>query len=131
MVIIYTGTGCTSSKNAINWFKNNKIPFIERKINQKYPLKKEEVKTFLLRSDDGFEDLLSKRSRMYKKINKEFESYSFDQAIEIIVEEPSLIKKPILLSENKIKFGFTENIGRSFITRKQRELIRKNIYHQK
>lgn len=119
MVIIYTGTGCTSSKNAINWFKNNKIPF------------KEEVKTFLLRSDDGFEDLLSKRSRMYKKINKEFESYSFDQAIEIIVEEPSLIKKPILLSENKIKFGFTENIGRSFITRKQRELIRKNIYHQK
>lgn len=127
MVIIYTGTGCNSSKNAISWFKNKKIPFIERKISQNNPLTKKEVKMFLSCSDNGFEDLLSKRSKMYKKLNKEFESYSLNQAINIIVEEPSLIKKPILISGKKINFGFTENIGRSFITRKQRELLRKEI----
>ena len=133
MLIIYTTSiNCVSSKKAISWFKVNHIPYRVRIINKKYPLSKEEIKTFLLHTDNGFEDLYRKQSKFYKKIDKveRLEECSIERAIELICENPLLLKETILLSEDKIAFGFSENIGRRFIPKEQRKLERLMLYRQ-
>ena len=45
-----------------------------------------------------------------------------DQALEKIVEKPSMLKVPIIISRNKIQVGFQEEYIRAFIPRSHRRL---------
>ncbi|EOE09559.1 spx/MgsR family transcriptional regulator [Enterococcus faecalis EnGen0078] len=133
MLTIYTTRiQCMSSKKAITWFTEKHIPYKVRRINRRSPLTKEEIKVFLLRTDNGFEDLYRKQSKLYAKIDKieNLEECSIERAMELICEYPLLIKETILLSEDKIAFGFTENIGRRFIPKEQRKWERLKLYSQ-
>uniref|UniRef100_UPI00359C9813 ArsC/Spx/MgsR family protein n=1 Tax=Enterococcus faecalis TaxID=1351 RepID=UPI00359C9813 len=133
MLTIYTTRQtCTSSKKAIEWFSSNHIPYKIRLINRRHPLTKEEIKKLLFHTDNGFEDLYRKQSKLYKKIDQieNLEACSMERAIELINKHPLLIKETILLSENKIAFGFTENVGRRFIPKEQRKQERLRLYSQ-
>ncbi|MEB7776299.1 ArsC/Spx/MgsR family protein [Enterococcus faecalis] len=133
MLTIYTiRLQCMSSKKAIAWFTKNHISYKLRLINRRSPLTKEEIKVFLLHTDNGFEDFYRKHSKLYAKIDKleSLEECSIERAMELICGYPLLIKETILLSEDKIAFGFTENIGRRFIPKAQRKWERLKLYSQ-
>ncbi|WP_445449084.1 Spx/MgsR family RNA polymerase-binding regulatory protein [Enterococcus lactis] len=120
MIVIYTTTSCASSRRVINWFQKENIPYIERKINKCHPITKIELKELLSLTESGFDDILCFRSKYYKEIRGEFEEYSLEEALNTIIENPSLLKKPIITDGKKIEIGFSKESLRCFIPKNKR-----------
>jgi len=58
----------------------------------------------------SWEVLLNKRSTTWRNIAQEQkDSISQDSAIELMLESPTLIKRPVLVTDNKVLVGFNEN----------------------
>lgn len=108
MIVIYTSTSSLSCRNTVSWFRVRGIPFIERKLN-KQPLTSDELKKILLLTCNGFDDIISTKSKHYRKIQKDFENYTFEEAVYLISNNSSLIKKPIIIEGKKIAIGYSED----------------------
>ena len=77
MIVIYTSFGCTSATKAKQWLAKNDMEFVEKNI-QSDALDKEEIKYLLHRCPNGTEDIISTRSKAYKKMEKDFYENHFD-----------------------------------------------------
>ncbi len=64
MVTLYSSPSCTSCRKAKQWLVDHNLPFIERNLN-KEPLRAEDVKAMLRLTEDGTEELISTRSKIY------------------------------------------------------------------
>ena len=62
MVVIYTSNGCASCRKAKKFLKDNDINFIEKNIFNTL-LNPDEIKYLLKRSENGTEDIISKRTK--------------------------------------------------------------------
>lgn len=67
MVTLYISPSCTSCRKARAWLKEHQIPFEERNIFAK-PLKIDEIKQILQMTEDGTEEIISKRSKAYQEL---------------------------------------------------------------
>ena len=99
MVILYTSPGCASCRKAKQWLKDNQIEFIEKNIFTSL-LKESEIKYLLSRCENGTEDIISVRSKAFQALKKDIDDYSMKELVSLIQENPSILKRPILLSEN-------------------------------
>ncbi len=125
MVTLFSSPSCTSCRKAKLWLSNHDIPYIERDVN-KEPLRAEEVKEILRLTEDGTEELISKRSKIFSKLNIDLDSISTNTFIELIVANPSLLKRPIIMDDHRMQVGYNDDEIRRFLPRdiRQRELIR-------
>jgi len=63
MIKIYTAPSCLSCRKVKKYFTDNNIPFVEKNIiNTK--LTREDIYRMLLSSENGFEDIISTRSKI-------------------------------------------------------------------
>jgi len=124
-MILFSSPSCTSCRKAKLWLENHNIPYIERDVN-KEPLRAEEVKEILRLTEDGTEELISKRSKIFSKLNLYLDSMSINKFIELIVDNPSLLKRPIIMDDHRMQVGYNDDEIRRFLPRdiRQRELIR-------
>ena len=60
MIVIYTSPGCASCRKVKAWLKERDIKFIEKNIFNVL-LNRKEIKYLLSRSDNGTDDIISKR----------------------------------------------------------------------
>ena len=97
MVILYTSPGCASCRKAKQWLKDNQIEFIEKNIFTSL-LKESEIKYLLSRCENGTEDIISVRSKVFQK-----------ELVSLIQENPSILKRPILLSEKSLVVGYDDD----------------------
>ncbi len=125
MITLFSSPSCTSCRKAKLWLENHNIPYIERDVN-KEPLRAEEVKEILRLTEDGTEELISKRSKIFSKLNLDLDSMSISKFIELIVNNPSLLKRPIIMDDHRMQVGYNDDEIRRFLPRdiRQRELIR-------
>ena len=125
MITLFSSPSCTSCRKAKLWLENHNIPYIERDVN-KEPLRAEEVKEILRLTEDGTEELISKRSKIFSKLNLDLDSMSINKFIELIVDNPSLLKRPIILDDHRMQFVYNDDEIRRLLPRdiRQRELIR-------
>ena len=61
MIVVYTSPGCASCRKVKRWLKDRKLPFVEKNIFSTI-LKEDEIKQLLVRSENGTDDIISKRS---------------------------------------------------------------------
>jgi Spx/MgsR family transcriptional regulator len=96
----YWKPSCTTCRNAREYLKTLKIEVEERDINKAPPSRE-----FLERHIDElhFLDFVSTRSPVFKErplpVSKE-------KAIDLMVEQPNLIKRPVLIDGADATFGF-------------------------
>ena len=83
MVTLYTSPSCTSCRKARAWLKEHGIPFTERNIFSE-PLSMDEVKNILRMTENGTEDIISKRSKAYQSLNINLDEMSDDQSLWMI-----------------------------------------------
>lgn len=107
MLKIYTGHN-RSSKKAVEWLNENDIDFIEIQLRSGI-LTKKELKLLLSSTDNGLDDLLKRAT----KVN--FEDLILNQALDILIADPSHLKSPILFEGNNLIFGFNDDEIRCFI----------------
>ncbi len=105
MIQIYTTPSCASCRKAKKWFDQYKIPYSEKNIFS-IKLSKEDIFRMLANSENGFEDIISTRSKVFKEKKLEPDGMSTQALVEFIIENPSVLKRPIIINENELQVGY-------------------------
>lgn len=105
MITIYTSSSCTSCKKVIAWFDEQKIPYIEKNIFS-HMLREDDIKDILTKSENGTDDIISKRSKIIKDNNIDIESMSIKELIKFAKDNPSVLKRPIIVDDHRIQVGY-------------------------
>ena len=116
MIRIYTAPSCASCRKVKSWLKEHNIPYVEKNIFSTL-LREIELKELLERSENGTDDIISKRSKIIKE-----NSMSISELIKFIQENPSVLKRPIMIDERRFQVGYNAEEIRVFIPRELRKL---------
>ncbi len=114
MLKIYTSPSCSSCRKVKKWMQEQNIDFVEHNIFAK-PLTDKEIKEILFKSENGTDDIISKRSIVFKESNIDFDNMTMNELIKFIKDNPSVIKRPIIVDDRRIQVGYDEEEIRSFI----------------
>ena len=125
MVRIYTSPSCSSCRKVKKWFEIENIPFEERNIFSA-TLNEIELKDMLSKTENGTEDIISTRSKIIKDQNVDIESMSISELLKFIRQNPSILKRPIMVDERRVQVGYNEEEIRTFIpiSRRYKEIVK-------
>ena len=106
MIILYGIKNCDSVKKSRKWLDKNSIEYVfhDFRIDG---IKKTMIKEFI--ENIEIKLLINKRSTSWKKLsNKEKLVEKKLNLIELLIKNPTIIKRPIIKSKDKYLVGFNE-----------------------
>ena len=121
MVILYTSPSCTSCRKARAWLKENKIPFEERNIFSD-PLNVDEIKRLLRMTEDGTEEIISTRSKIFQELGINIDDLSTGTLIKLVAKYPVLLCLFIMMDDKRLQVGYNEDEIRRFLPRSVRTM---------
>lgn len=130
MIVVYYVSNNSSGKITMNWLDKHHIVYKARKITKKATMTVKEVKDMLLLTENGFEDLINHRSKLVKQLEDRLYELKTEELIGKIIQNPTILKLPIILDEKKIVMGCNENELRCFLSRNYRQafLMNRRLY---
>ncbi len=103
-ISIYGIKNCDTMKKAFNWLDENNINY------QFHDYKKVGAdKTVIKHAIDehGWENVINRRGTTWRKLSEEKKSsMDADTAIKTALENPSIIKRPLLVTKESVHLGF-------------------------
>lgn len=120
MVTLYTSPSCTSCRKARAWLEANVIPYKERNVF-KEPLTRDEIKNILRMTEDGTEEIISTRSKLFSELDISLDDLSLGELIEMIQKQPALLKRPLMIDEKQMQVGYNEDEIRRFLPHEVRQ----------
>ena len=120
MITLFLSPSCTSCRKARAWLEKHEVPFKEHN-NMTSPLTTEELRNILALTENGTDDIISTRSKIFQKLNVDVEDLSISALIKPIEENPSLLRRPIILDKKRMQIGFNEDEIRAFLPRGYRK----------
>ena len=101
--IIYTVHG-DNSQDAILELENYGLIYKEKKLDIK-GINKEEVECLARSTEHGIMDLMGRNTREFKRIASRILDMSYKQVVEHVVENPTILKTPIVYTTKGIVVG--------------------------
>lgn len=105
MTEIYGIKNCDTMKKAFQWLDTQGVSYVF------HDYKKENVDESVLKKAvqaHGWEAVLNRRGTTWRKLPDAIKNNMDDVvAIKIAIENPSIIKRPLLMKEDKIYLGFS------------------------
>ena len=120
MITLFLSPSCTSCRKARAWLEKHEVPFKEHNIMTS-PLTTEELRNILALTENGTDDIISTRSKIFQKLNVDVEDLSISALIKLIEENPSLLRRPIIIDAKRMQIGFNEDEIRAFLPRSYRK----------
>lgn len=120
MITLFLSPSCTSCRKARAWLSKHEVAFEEHNIITS-PLNKEELLQILSFTENGTEDIISTRSKVFQKLAIDVDELSTSSLMELISENPSLLRRPIILDKKRMQIGFNEDEIRGFLPRDYRK----------
>ena len=114
MIVLYTSAGCVSCRKAKQWFKQNGIDFLEKNIFNVL-LDENEISYLASRCENGFDDIVSKRSKVVKEAKIDLDNLSFKEMVSFIQHNPSALKRPIMIDTEKLLVGYDDDEISTFL----------------
>ncbi len=106
MYILYGIKNCDTVKKAKNWLDSHQLNY------QFHDYRMDGLEQDLIdyfEAELGWETLLNKRSSSWRQLsNEQKQTISKESAITLMLETPTLIKRPILKTEDSLLIGFSE-----------------------
>ena len=121
LLTLYTSPSCTSCRKARAWLQEHQIPFVERNIFSE-PLNSSELKAILQMTEDGIEEIISTRSKVFQKLNMDLDDLPLQELLELVQNNPGLLRRPIMIDDKRLQVGFNEDEIRRFLPRDVRQL---------
>ena len=121
MVTLYTTPSCTSCRKARAWLEEYNIPYTERNIFSE-PLSISEIKNILRMTEDGTEEIVSTRSKVFQELNISLDDLPLNELFALIQKHPGLLRRPIVIDEKRLQVGYNEDEIRRFLPREVRAL---------
>lgn len=119
MVNLYVTPSCTSCRKAKSWLEEHHIDYSVKNIMNE-SLTIEEIKSILRMTEAGTEEIISKKSKTFKELNINIESLPLTELYKLILNNPKLLRMPIIQDEKRLQVGYNEDEIRSFLPRKLR-----------
>lgn len=116
-LIFFTYPSCTSCRKTKKWLTANAVAYEERHLFKETPTS-EELKVLLSLTTEGLDELLATRSRVYKSLNQDVNELTLSQVINMLVEEPRLLKRPIVTDGKKLVVGYNPDALKSISNKK-------------
>lgn len=119
MIKIYTSPSCSSCRKVKQWFDEQQIPYEEHNIFSA-SLSEAELKEILYKSENGTDDIISTRSKVIKEKNIDVNDLTMSEVVQFIKDNPSVLKRPIMVDTNRIQVGYNSEEIMAFIPRERR-----------
>ena len=120
MITLYTTPSSASCRKAKSWLEENNLSFIEKNIfNESLTIS--ELKAILRLTENGTEDIISTRSKVFQKLDIDLDELSVSELIDLIAKNPGLLRRPIILDNKRMQIGFNEDEIRAFLPRDYRK----------
>ena len=119
MLTVYTSPSCSSCRKAKEFLKEQDIPYTEKNIFVNV-LNENELKDILTKTENGTEDIISKKSKIIKENKADINNMTIKELIAFIRENPSVLKRPIMVDETKLQVGYNSEEIRVFIPHEKR-----------
>ncbi|GBU10922.1 regulatory protein Spx [Erysipelotrichaceae bacterium] len=123
MITVYTTPSCSSCRKAKKWLEHFGLEYREKNLFVA-PLNEDEIKHILERTENGTEDIISTRSKVIAEGNIDIDSMTTKELIAFIQENPSILRRPIIIDERRLQIGYNDEEIRTFIPRELRERAR-------
>lgn len=120
MITLFLSPSCTSCRKARAWLMKHNVPFQEHNIITN-PLSHDDLMTILSFTENGTEDIISTRSKVFQKMAVEVDDLSISELLALIAENPSLLRRPIIMDKKRMQIGFNEDEIRAFLSRDYRK----------
>jgi arsenate reductase len=114
---IYGITNCNTVKKSIDWLIQNDVEYHFHDYKKK-GITKEKLKEWT--KVVGWEKLVNKKGTSWRSLSPEQQAKVADEnsAIELMLEKPSVIKRPIIEADGKLIVGFEEEEYRNSFKKK-------------
>ena len=106
--MIYHKSSCITCKRTLSEIQRMKIE-IEQRDFFKEPFSETELKKIVKMSGMKPREFLRKKDKTYKEFDLENSKHTDSQLIQLMVKYPGLIKRPIIIKDNKIHVGKVES----------------------
>ena len=104
MTRLYGIPNCDTMKKARKWFADNGIDY-EFHDYKRRGIEREKLEEWI--GEVGWEVLLNRRGMMWRKVPDDVKASIDEQsAIRLMLETPSIIKRPVLEAKGKVIVGF-------------------------
>ncbi len=100
---VYLKPSCTSCRNAVADLEGRGFALVKHNLATDRPSR--ELLGRLI-DELGLDHVLSKRSPAFKARNLGARQLSKDEAIDLMLEEPNLMRRPLVLAQGKAIFGY-------------------------
>ena len=120
MIYLYISPSCQSCRKTIKWFQDENIPYETINILRDR-LTKEDIFRMLKNSLNGFDDIISKRSKPFIENNLDIEEMKTSELINFIINNPTVLKRPIIVANNLLEVGYNSDDITLFLPKELRE----------
>ena len=114
MITLFGIKNCDTCRNAKKWLAENKIDFIY------FDLREETLTIDLIskwQQSIGFDALVNRRGTTWRKLPEELrENFPTSNPNKIIMENPTLLKRPIIDKDGEISVGFSKEIQEKLLS---------------
>jgi regulatory protein spx len=121
MLKIFVKSSCSSSRMVKKWLKQFHIDYKEQNIQR---ITREDLIHIVSLSEFGFEELIVEKTARATNARAFIMKLSFVEAIDFLLENPTLLRVPLIVGENKLQIGYNDQEIRQFISREKRKLKR-------
>ena len=81
---------------------------------------KEDIFRMLANSLSGFDDIISTRSKPFIENDLDMEEMKTSELVNFIIENPTILKRPIIVASNLMEVGYNSDDIRAFIPPERR-----------
>ncbi|RAZ79281.1 Spx/MgsR family RNA polymerase-binding regulatory protein [Planococcus halotolerans] len=113
---LFTISSNNSCRKAIQWLTDYGIPFEEKNLSTTL-ITIEEIQEILSLTNEGTEEIISKKTNIVKKLKIDLNSLSLPQLYEIIINNPKVLHLPIIHDGTKLQVGYNDDEMRQFLPR--------------
>ncbi len=125
MITIYTTPSCSSCRKAKKWMEHHNIKYQEKNLLN-INISENDIFNILSKTDNGFEDIISKRSKAFKENDLTVDDMSIQELIDFIKVNPSILKRPIIMDDRRMQIGYNDEEIEMFLPRENRYLVQYN-----
>lgn len=120
MITLFLSPSCTSCRKARAWLEKHDVSYVEHNIITS-PLTQDDLLAILAFTENGTEDIISTRSKVFQKLTVDVDELAISELIDLITNNPSLLRRPIIMDEKRMQIGFNEDEIRAFLPRDYRK----------
>ena len=121
MLKIYTISSNQETKEAERWLYAHKVKFIEVDLLKEL-VSTEEILRIVSLTEHGVEEIIETETRPYTRLNLNFKDLKLEDFMELLEENATLLKVPLMLDEKQLQIGFDEDKMQRFLEKPSKKV---------